>query len=156
MESKEFRLESNIFVFIKSYFTHLWPYLLAFIAVVIQIAQIDFKYRIEVMVLLISGAFIFVIFLGVYFFNRYKNIRYVISPDLIQVLDHSRGKVTDYPFSDLEDVKFPQGKDIKKIGKQSFYLKFKHKKKLVFTSILPYYVEIRDFLAEILKEKGHL
>jgi len=156
MESKEFSLESNIFNFIKSYVTHSWPYFLAFIAVVIQISQIDFKYRTEALILLFSGAVIFIILMGIYLFNKYKNIRYIISSDLIQVLDHYRGKVTDYPFSDLEDIKFPKGKDIKKMGKQSFYLQFKNKKKLMFSSILPYYVEIRDYLAKILKEKGYL
>ena len=156
METREFSLKSSILNFIRSYFTYLWPYLLVVIAVIIQISQINFKYKLEASVLLCLGILILIIALGIFFFNKFKNIRYIISTDLIQVLDQSRGKVTDYPFSDLENVKFPQEKDLKKIGKQYFYLKFKFKKKLVFTSILPYYREIRDYLRKILKEKGHL
>ncbi|MFO7891329.1 MAG: hypothetical protein R6V04_13440 [bacterium] len=156
METKEFSLKNNIFDFIKSYFTYLWPYLLIFIAVIVQILQFDFTYKMEAAILLFSIILLLIVGIGIFFFKKFKNIRYIISPDLIQVFDYSRGKVTDYPFSDLEDVKFPKTKDMKKMGKQYFYLKFKHKKKLVFTSILPYYVEIRDFLTEIVKKKGYL
>lgn len=156
MKTKEFSIKESVFEFIKSYFSYLWPYLLVFIAVIIQISQFDFKYKMEAAMLLFSMILLSVIGMGIFFFKKFKNIRYVVSPDLIQVYDYNRGKVTDYPFSDLEDVKFPKTKDMKKMGKQYFYLKFKDKKKLVFTSILPYYAEIRDFLTEIVKVKGYL
>jgi hypothetical protein len=155
MKTKEFSFSSNTFDFIKSYSKYVGPYLLVIIALFIQFLQIGFRYKLEAALLLVSGSVVFIILAGIYLYHKYKNIKYIVSPDLIQVFDHTRGKVIDYLFSDLEEVKFPGIKDKKKMGKQSFYLKFKHKKKLVFSSILPYYGEIRDFMAEILEEKGY-
>ncbi len=154
--SKEFGLKNNNFAFIKSYIAYLWPYVIVFVAIVLQLLQINFKYKYEGIILLLSAALVLIIVTGFYLFNKFKDIRYIVSQDSILVFDHNRGEVFDYSFSELKNVKFPRVKDIKKLGKQYFYLKFKNKKKLVFTSVLPYFTEIRDYLMSILKEKGYL
>lgn len=148
--NRSFSMDNKKNAFIRSYLKSLTPYALVAVTVTVQLLSKKDIFRLEAaagIVLLLLAA---VVFIGITQYRKYTNLRYIISERSIQVFDRNKGSVDTFLFSELEDVKLPDTTDGKKKGRQTIRLTFRFKRKLVFSSMLPYFSDLHRYLQEVL------
>ncbi|MBN2416512.1 hypothetical protein JXO52_11760 [bacterium] len=148
--NRSFSMDDKKTDFVRSYAASLTPYLIVAGTMVFQILSSRFTYKIEaaagIVILILAAAAV----VGVTQYRKYSNLRYIISERSIQVFDRNKGRVETLLFSELLDVKLPDTTDGKKKGRQTIRLTFHFKRKLVFSSMLPYFADLHRYLQQML------
>ncbi len=150
-----FRFQGSFMIFLKGYFQYAAPYSMIGFTIAFQLFNMknikhNYYYTVGIAVLTI----IVILFYGWLEYRKYINTLYIVSSGSIQIFDHLKNRAVNYPYNELESVRFPAQKESGKSGRQSFKLFFSEDRTLVFTSVLPFYEDIRNEIREKLIQYG--